>query len=777
MDEELMLVTFLHDVGKILQRAGIKPKCELSGDFYEHDRLTCDFLNTYLDEEYVKLFKEGRWKIGDYASASERIEVKEPGKPESTPLLDPTLDIQPNVDPSKLARWYSVTYVDFNAAPETYKARRVDEAFINYKGIYKILVQLAERAREIVDAESLLETYDYIYRTVALFVPAAVYKAIPNTSLYGHSRLAAPLAVCKEIRLLVIDIKGIQRFITNIRGEAESSKRLRGRSFFLQLLQRALSDNIADVLGLSVLHNISFEPGKLIFVVCDDVKDKVDEILVKVEEWSNYELQFASSISNEKIKVSEMKIFSEREEDRSFKKALENAIYNLRIVGKPHITEDVDIDYFGDVYPRKMMFKAKDVEGMESLTAGEIPKDALISEINLISLIVGHSTRNLKYVIEIMYKDNAKGEMGYRNIGKYRVGEIYIEPLNIGFLLVHGSEKDYDIAFLKSLIQTKKEVAKRIRIFTVNNTLDFIYPEFVKEFSKISFGYITLSTYHPVEKQDTSKLIAEKFKSLDDMANYIALGITDGDRIGEIVKNLSAFPGRFMTFSSLLDFTFAHIVTTRVIDELKKRGDIPIVVLYSGGDDLAIYGKWDDVLILLAELSNLIVEILPSISVSGGIFIFKKKYPIAFAYAFAKEYEGVAKKERDGKGGRISSNIFEKYTENEKKLCEDLDKNSLTWSEAAKFLEYAKKSIESNVPSAYLYKVYNIGQMIEDCEIPKALVTYAYLNARNERVFKEVKEKTDNYLVDYPGDEEREIITRLLKFRNVVNMYTLLKRT
>lgn len=774
-----MLVTLLHDVGKILQRAGIKPKCELSGDFYEHDRLTCDFLNKYLGEEYVELFKKGKWKIGDYASASERIEAKKSGKPESTPLLDPTLDIQPNVDPLKLARWYSVTYVDFNAPPETYKARRVDEAFINYKGIYEILVQLANRAKEIKDPESLLETYDYIYRTTALFVPAAVYKAIPNTSLYGHSRLAAPLAVCEEIRLLVIDIKGIQKFITNVRGEAESSKRLRGRSFFLQLLQRALSDKIADVLGLSVLHNISFEPGKLIFVVCDDVKNKVDEILLKVEEWSNYELQFASSISSEKIKVSGMKIFSEREEDRSFKRALENTIYDLRIVGKPHITEDVDIDYFGDVYPTRKMFKAKGVEGIESLTAGEVPKDALISEINLISLIVGHSTRNLKYVIEIMYKDNVKGEIGYRTIDKYRdrVGEIYIEPLNIGFLLVHGSEKDDDIAFLKSLIQTKKEAAKRIRIFTVNNTLDFIYPELVKEFSKISFGYITLSTYHPVEKQDTFKQVAEKFKSLDDMANYIALGITDGDRIGEIVKNLSAFPGRFMTFSSLLDFTFAHIVTTKVINELKKRGDIPIAVLYSGGDDLAIYGKWDDVLILLSELSNLIVEILPSISVSGGIFIFKKKYPISFAYSFAKEYEGIAKKERDGRVGRISSNIFEKYTEDEKKICEGLDKRSLTWNEAAKFLEYAKKLIESNVPSAYLYKVYNIGQMIEDCEIPRALVTYAYLNARNERVFKEVKEKTDAYLADYPREEEREIIIRLLKFRNVVNMYTLLKRT
>jgi len=69
------------------------------------------------------------------------------------------------------------------------------------------------------------------------------------------------------------------------------------------------------------------------------------------------------------------------------------------------------------------------------------------------------------------------------------VGKIFIEPLRVGFLLVHG---DKEISFLKSLIQTEKDKAERIRVFTVNETVDFIYPDLLKEFDRISFGYMTL---------------------------------------------------------------------------------------------------------------------------------------------------------------------------------------------------------------------------------------------------------------------------------------------
>ncbi|MGC9105430.1 MAG: Cas10/Cmr2 second palm domain-containing protein [Thermoprotei archaeon] len=772
MDAKLILVTLLHDVGKILQRAGERPRCVLEGDFHEHDRLTCDFLQDYLGEEYVKIFKEGKWRVADYASASERIGTEAgPQQPFTTPLLDPVLDVSPN-DLDKLRDkevWYPVTYIDFNARPESYGTRKMSEAFVSYKKIEEVLKSLAEKAKKIKDPLSLLETYDYIYRTVALLVPAAVYQAVPNTTLYGHSRLAAPLSVCQKVRLLLIDVKGIQRFLTNVKGEAETSKRLRGRSFFLQLLQRALTDKLAEVLGLTSLHNISFEPGKLIFVACglDEKKVKdVEKVLTDLEEWSAYELQFAYSLSGE-IEVAKMKIYSENEEDRDFQRALDEAFKNLRTVGRPSVTKDVKVDYFGDLSPR--YYEVDKVEGIETLTAGEVTPRAetgrpqYISEMNLISLIVGHSTRNLDYVIEVVYKDGARGENAYRD----NVGEIYIEPLNVGFLLVHNVRGDEsrkgttgnrkDVAFLKSLIQTKKDVAKRIRVFAVNDTTNFVLEELAEE--GVSFGYITLSTYHPVDE-------GGRFKSLDELGNYLALGVTDGDRIGEIAKRLSAFPGRFMTFSTLLDFAFAHVVVREVTDRTGQGA--PVVILYSGGDDLAVYGKWDEAFELLVRLSKLVRRVIPSISVSGGVFVFKKKYPIAYAYSFAREYEALAKAERTGSGGRVASNIFEKYREGSKELT------SLSWEEAEEFLTVAK-NIGDKVPSAYLYKLYQIGSMVEAGEDHRALVSYAYLNARNEKYAEEMKGIYKKFLT-YPGDDAEKVLSFLLKFRTAVNMYSLLKR-
>jgi len=67
--------------------------------------------------------------------------------------------------------------------------------------------------------------------------------------------------------------------------------------------------------------------------------------------------------------------------------------------------------------------------------------------------------------------------------------------------------------------------------------------------------------------------------------------------------------------------------------------------------------------------------------------------------------------------------------------------------------------------------------MIENCEIPKALVTYAYLNARNDRTFENVRKNTDDYLLDYPKEGGDKIIPVLLKFRDVINMYSLLARS
>jgi len=59
-----------------------------------------------------------------------------------------------------------------------YSLRKKDEALTNYERIAEKLEELARKLRGLKDAKSLLETYEYVYRSLMIFVPAAVFKSI-----------------------------------------------------------------------------------------------------------------------------------------------------------------------------------------------------------------------------------------------------------------------------------------------------------------------------------------------------------------------------------------------------------------------------------------------------------------------------------------------------------------------------------------------------------------------------------------------------------------------
>ncbi len=794
---KVMLVTLLHDVGKIIQRAGKESEldnlCKLDKEgFYRHDELSCSFIERYLGKDYAELFKNKEWHVGDVASATERVPEESSTEVAKTPLLFPGAD-------EKDDKWYPVTYVDYRATVETYKMRSKNEAQsrINYPGIYEKLLELADKAKNIKDPKSLLETYDYIYRTVALLVPSAVYRTKPDISLYAHSRIAAAFSKFDTFKLVLIDLKGIQKFITNITREAEASKRLRGRSFFLQLLQMALVDRIGEELCLSFVNNLSFEPGKIILPVYDDKSvEKIRDILLDLSKWSEYELQFAmaSSSSYETSKLTFTEDVSKDKKDKvNYYEIIEKLFDKLSIVGSPIIYGvqqggskggEGAIAYTDFFYTQstKMVRQRDD---FSKLIPGE--EVSQVSLLNFISLIIGHSTRNLKYVVEVIYDKPNAGQNAYHDEG---FGEIYIEPLNVGFFLIHGdSEED---KLLKAIRKVKSK-AKRIRILKVNDSLDFINEKVLSEFDKVSFGYIPISTYHSVDQSG-------RFISLDDIPGYIGLGVIDGDGIGSIILELRT-PGRIATFSLLMDFTFSHIVVEFVDERTNNKNQQAgpnVILLYSGGDDLAIYGKWDEVLDLLVNLEENIKQILP-ITVSGGFYVFKAKYPIYWVYFEAREFEDSAKSARkklqiseglsDNNNssyctstsekyleGLLDSNIFEKYPVNGTLV------SALKWEEVKEFLGSARDlNKQAVVSSSYLYKLYQIGSMAEEginneTQKARALVTYAYLNARMKDYYEKAS-KIIKELPDFPNEKSGEgTLNQLMKLRTVINMYSLLSR-
>ena len=802
---KIMLVTYLHDVGKVLQRANkrLKDLCSLNGkeEFYQHDAFSCDFIKEYLGEEYANLFKEKVWDIADQASARERITVENLEEVAKTPLLVPDLDI-PVEDNDKdwLVKykdekvWYPVTYLDLSQKrspsilpPQNYSLKKKDDAFTNYKGITEKLEDLAVKLKGLKDAKSLLETYEYIYRSLMLFVPAAVYNSIPNTTLYGHSRLAAAFSPFKNFKAILIDTKGIQRFITSVQKEADASKRFRGRSIFLQLLQQAIVDYIAETYSLSEINNLSFEPGKVLFLLpVNSYIENIKKKLLEVEEWLEYELQFSVKESKP-YSISSLYFYdSPGKANKSVFEDLLNELFeDYEIVGKPKIIEGNDIDRYGVISKKIIKVNGNNVQMFSSIAPGGLEVGDKVSLISLITLIIGHTSRNLKYIVEVIHGNEADEEQNYNP--EKGVGKITITPLGITFYFIHEKGADTE-EVLRNVIRENKAKAKRVKVFTVNETLDFIHEDLIKEFDKISFGYILLNTYHPVDENNN-------FKSLDSMGNYIGLGLVDGDRIGEKVKDLSKYPSRFMSFSSILNFAFTYVPLFILGEKSKNKQEPNVVVLYAGGDDVAIYGKWDEVLELLADTQEYIKDMLHEISVSGGLFIFKPAYPIYYAYSSAKELESSAKKDRGTlQSGVLDSNIFEYYCIGDNRV------KGLKWDEAKEYLKKAEALQKSEISNSFLYKLYNIGDILDqgdsvkndtfNCDsseqkkckqndnitVAKGLVTYAYLVVRNEKEFKKLKD-IYSALEEYNGTNKDNIINQVLKIRTLINMYSLMRRT
>lgn len=132
-------------------------------------------------------------------------------------------------------------------------------------------------------------------------IPSAYYNAVPDVSLYDHSRMTAALAAClaeqddakvqawladkgsdQPAALLVGgDISGVQDFIYTITS-AGAAKSLRGRSFYLQLLTEAVARYVLDQLGLPVTNIIYAGGGNFFLLAKPNQIEKLREIAHQV---------------------------------------------------------------------------------------------------------------------------------------------------------------------------------------------------------------------------------------------------------------------------------------------------------------------------------------------------------------------------------------------------------------------------------------------------------------------------------------------------------------
>lgn len=138
----------------------------------------------------------------------------------------------------------------------------------------------------------------------------------------------------------------------------------------------------------------------------------------------------------------------------------------------------------------------------------------------------------------------------------------------------------------------------------------------------------------------------QHFKTFKEYADPTDLGILRMDVDGLGKRFIEGFPSikKYQEFSdSLVDF-FEQKVETRIQKEDAFRDYLNVI--YAGGDDLFVVGRWDKVIDFAerihTETQNRFHR--EGISISGGIAIVNPKYPIAKSAELAGEAEEAAKR-------------------------------------------------------------------------------------------------------------------------------------
>lgn len=689
------LAGLLHDVGKFAHRANVKPQNE---DFNEsdygkhgyHALLSSDFVKGYmpahlqkglsgvlyhhradLDEPSIR-----QVQLADHFAAGERrIGSEEQADPKDARLI-PVLSNVELLQPSPMGRKHRLEALDVQTAQSTYPT---DSQEGDYAGLWKQMTgELMQWKQEMGQEWEMQSGEDYFTTLLAVFqkylwcIPSATpwqekekdkpYRAWPDVSLYDHNRLTSAIAAClaydetlpeeksdQPVALLVRgDVSGIQGFIYRLsRPEAETehvAKRLRGRSFYLQLLTEVVVDWILREIGLPPSCAVFVGGGRFDLLLPLKASEKLQELNESLTAWLFKKFQGEIGLLIAAQEANLCDFTDTREISMKLDEQLE---ISKRRKWLDSLSDETFFNPVGDQWH---------VCNVCRLTTMPDP--------GVCPLCVQHE-----------------------NIGKHLPHARYLAfcydttPALNGEQIIKFDDAPFgtQVAILRDDqdLQKLRTAGGRVTLYSVNKTDRFIVPGIAGSFRFLANTApkakkdFKLPDEQPIHKGDI--LHFEAIAELSKGAKRIGILKADVDRLGLAMSEglneassqrsgmatLRPTLSRVAAFSRMLDLFFTgHL--NRICDEVFRdweknsqhervgETDGLFYVMYSGGDDLFIVGPWDQVLVLALKLRNEFYAFTgqnPNLTLSAGYVQVKPRYPTQ------KFAELVDEAEKQAKGG------------------------------------------------------------------------------------------------------------------------------
>ncbi len=499
----------------------------------------------------------------------------------------------------------------------------------------------------------LMQKYAWCIRSTTDGARAAV-------SLYDHTRTAAAIAICllaarqenqssdAEFLLIEAGISGIQQFIYSPTFNGQElqdgmARRLRGRSFYLNLLVKTLADSLTMELGLCSANTLWATGGQLLIIAPNTAatRETLAAARKRIQQWlwREYRGALGVVISDLAAARDELKNFGglrQRLEQVSARQKLQLADLPLNFAGDApdeawadawvlKMQQGVCRDTGRDLSPTELEISAvgQYVDEDESETpAPRSPQSLLFDAIGraLINARTIQLRRANSWLTDRPFARLPHNtDEAERLTGALKEVLIEFEGLNRSWLL---SDKEWAVAGAESCLFIADHHNVELEFLPANPALS------------IAYGFEMMATAVAIEtdKRGRQKIKAfDKLAELADGAKYLGALRMDVDDLGYMfARGLPAEErsiAKIANLSRMLDWFFAGYLNTLVAGK-------PLYTTYAGGDDLFVVGAWDETLKLADTIQSKFKTFCgdnPDLHISAGIALCRGKYPLGRA--------------------------------------------------------------------------------------------------------------------------------------------------
>lgn len=514
----------------------------------------------------------------------------------------------------------------------------------------------------------------------------SINDATKDISLYHHIKMTAAIATClknnkNEVVLAGADFSGIQSFIYNLVSK-NAAKNLKGRSFYLQLLIDSVIQKLLHKLDLGAWQMVYASGGKFYMLIPTskktDFKEEGKRIAEDIRKTHGLQIYLAidackfeaDNLSDgknmsdiwqglsEKLGTQKRRRFADKlvdDFDKYFKKegievggeSMRDVITNEEFTIEEQKQHDENVENGREkLYAptKKLLYYLGEMDSNPVAALTQPVRALTFRQIEL-----GKALRNATYWVSSLESISFSEES---KIKKF-------EPCGLGVYHYFIPEGDFD-----KIIENET-----CRIIKFNNTI----LEMEREKMRAAFGFTFYggNEFPKIKQEDVdSDETGELFNFMVDLPRTFTmlasarepkrLGILrmDVDSLGQhfvggIAEQDRNF-SRYVALSNSLDYFFqGYLNTIWAKDEYRE----DTMIIYSGGDDLFIVGRWDKTIEIADEIQKKFREYVcenSKVTISGGVFLSPPKYPVMNAAKTAgdaekkaKDYISITGKEKD----------------------------------------------------------------------------------------------------------------------------------